>query len=70
VVVCALTIIEAVHAGTNKARLNGVLSGLRAVPVGDEEAKASSSLLTEAGPGPARGCVRCALCDRGVLSLS
>src|SRR5690625_3551823 len=45
VVICALTIIEAVHARTNKARLNWVLSGLRAVPVGDEEAKAASALL-------------------------
>lgn len=50
VVICALTIIEAVHARTNKARLNRVLSGLRTVPVGDEEAKAASALLTGAGP--------------------
>ncbi|WP_052865719.1 DNA-binding protein [Streptomyces niger] len=49
VVICALTIIEAVHGRTNKARLNWVLSGLRAVPVGDEEAKAASSLLLQAG---------------------
>lgn len=49
VVICALTIIEAVHARTNKARLNWVLSGLRAVPVGDEEAKAASALLMEVG---------------------
>ncbi|KAB8163363.1 DNA-binding protein [Streptomyces sp. 3MP-14] len=49
VVISALTIIEAVHARTNKARLNWVLSGLRAVPVGDEEAKAASALLMAAG---------------------
>lgn len=49
VVICALTIIEAVHARTSKARLNWVLSGLRTVPVGDEEAKAASALLTGAG---------------------
>ncbi|MQS40131.1 PIN domain-containing protein [Streptomyces katsurahamanus] len=49
VVICALTIIEAVHARTNKARLSWLLSGLRVVPVGDEEAKAASALLMEAG---------------------
>ncbi|MFJ8658399.1 DNA-binding protein [Streptomyces sp. NPDC093795] len=49
VVICALTIIEAVHARTNKARLSWVLSGLRVVPVGDEEAKAASTLLLEVG---------------------
>lgn len=49
VVISALTIIEAVHARTNKARLGWVLSGLRAVPVGDEEAKAASALLMGAG---------------------
>ncbi|MDE3724013.1 DNA-binding protein [Nocardiopsis sp. N85] len=49
VVICALTIIEAVHTRTNKARLNWVLSGLRTVPVGDEEAKAASALLMGAG---------------------
>ncbi|MEE1727554.1 sporulation protein, partial [Streptomyces sp. BE282] len=45
VVISALTIIEAVHARTNKSRLNWVLSGLRVVPVGDEEARAASKLL-------------------------
>ncbi|MFI6725164.1 DNA-binding protein [Streptomyces sp. R-74717] len=49
VVISALTIIEAVHARTNKARLAWVLSGLRTVPVGDEEAKAASALLMAAG---------------------
>ncbi|MFD4317647.1 PIN domain-containing protein [Streptomyces sp. NPDC058548] len=49
VVLSALTIIEAVHVRTNKARLNWVLSGLRVVPVGDEEARAASALLTETG---------------------
>ncbi|MER7044355.1 PIN domain-containing protein [Streptomyces jumonjinensis] len=49
VVICALTIIEAVHARTDKTRLSWLLSGLRVVPVGDEEAKAASALLMEAG---------------------
>lgn len=49
VVVCALTIIEAVHTRTNKARLNWILSGLRVISVGDEEARAASALLMEAG---------------------
>ncbi|MGW3561158.1 DNA-binding protein [Streptomyces sp. NPDC000963] len=49
VVISALTVIEAVHARTNRARLNWVLSGLRVVPVGDEEARAASALLMEAG---------------------
>jgi predicted nucleic acid-binding protein len=41
VVISALTIIEVVHVRTNKSRLNWVLSGLRVVPVGDEEARAA-----------------------------
>ncbi|MCY1140734.1 hypothetical protein OWR29_22275 [Actinoplanes sp. Pm04-4] len=45
VVISALTIIEAVYARTNESRLNRVLSGLRVIPVGDEEARASSRLL-------------------------
>lgn len=49
VVISSLTIIEVVQAGTNKSRLNGVLSGLRVVPGGDEEARAASKLLMEAG---------------------
>ncbi|MGW6968181.1 DNA-binding protein [Streptomyces zaomyceticus] len=49
VVISALTVIEAVHARTNKTRLNWVLSGLRVVPVGDEEARAASALLIETG---------------------
>ncbi|GHE13122.1 DNA-binding protein [Streptomyces alanosinicus] len=49
VVICALTIIEAVHARTNSARLSWLLSGLRVTPVGDEEAKAASALLMGAG---------------------
>ncbi|WP_282697576.1 DNA-binding protein [Streptomyces sp. CC208A] len=49
VVICALTIIEAVHARTDKARLNWLLSGLRVIPVGDEEAKAASALLMGVG---------------------
>ncbi|MFF3691991.1 DNA-binding protein [Streptomyces sp. NPDC002221] len=49
VVISALTIIEAVHTHTNKSRLDWVLSGLRVVPVGDEEARAASKLLMNAG---------------------
>jgi hypothetical protein len=49
VVVSALTIIEAVHRRTDKARLAWVLSGVRIVPIGDEEAKAASTLLINAG---------------------
>ncbi|MFD7662510.1 DNA-binding protein [Streptomyces sp. NPDC059788] len=49
VVICSLTIIEAVHARTNKARLSWLLSGLRVIPVGDEEAKTASALLMGAG---------------------
>jgi predicted nucleic acid-binding protein len=48
-VVSALTIIEAVHARTHKARLNWVLSGLRVIPVGEEDATAASKLLMDAG---------------------
>jgi predicted nucleic acid-binding protein len=48
-VVSALTIIQAVHARTHKARLNWVLSGLRVIPVGEEEATAASRLLMDAG---------------------
>ena len=49
VVISALTIIEAVHARTNQSRLSWVLSGLRVIPVGDEEAKAASRLLVIVG---------------------
>ncbi|GAA2660564.1 hypothetical protein GCM10009864_29630 [Streptomyces lunalinharesii] len=42
VAISALTVIEAAHARANKSRLNWVLSGLRVVPVGDEEARAAS----------------------------
>ncbi|MFJ7066421.1 PIN domain-containing protein [Streptomyces sp. NPDC101115] len=45
VVVCALTVIEAVHARTDRARVAWLLSGLRVVPAGEEEAKAASELL-------------------------
>lgn len=49
VVISALTIIEAAHRRIDKARLAWVLSGLRVVSVGDEEAKAASALLISAG---------------------
>ncbi|MFI2369139.1 DNA-binding protein [Streptomyces sp. NPDC018833] len=49
VVISALTIIEAAHRRTDKARLTRVLSGMRIVHVGDEEAKAASAMLINAG---------------------
>ncbi|MCL6736767.1 hypothetical protein [Streptomyces neyagawaensis] len=49
VAVSALTIIEAVHRRTDRARLTGILSGVRIVPVGDEEARAASAMLMSAG---------------------
>ncbi|MER6069485.1 DNA-binding protein [Streptomyces sp. NPDC001852] len=49
VVVSALTLIESAHSRVNKARLAWALSGMRIVPVGDEEAKAASALLIGAG---------------------
>ncbi|CAM5227259.1 PIN domain-containing protein [Streptomyces hirsutus] len=49
VVISALTIIEAAHRRTDKARLAWVLSGVRIVPIGDEEAKAASAILIGTG---------------------
>ncbi|MFD5317834.1 DNA-binding protein [Streptomyces sp. NPDC127098] len=49
VVTSALTIIEATHRRTDRARLAWVLSGTRVVHVGDAEAKAASALLMDAG---------------------
>ncbi|WP_405726644.1 DNA-binding protein [Streptomyces sp. NBC_01537] len=49
VVISALTIIEATNRRTDKARLAWVLSGVRIVHIGDEEAKAASALLINAG---------------------
>ncbi|MFD8005303.1 DNA-binding protein [Streptomyces mirabilis] len=49
VVISALTIIEAVHSRTDGARLAWVLSGMRIVHIGDEEAKAASAMLIGAG---------------------
>ncbi|WP_159767714.1 DNA-binding protein [Streptomyces sp. HM190] len=49
VAVSALTIIEAVHRRTDRARLAWILSGVRIVPVGDEEARAASAMLMSAG---------------------
>jgi predicted nucleic acid-binding protein len=49
VVISALTIIEAVHARTDRARLKWLLSGLRIVPICDEDAKAASDMLIGAG---------------------
>jgi hypothetical protein len=49
VVISALTIIEAAHRRTDKARLAWILSGVRIVHIGDEEAKAASAMLVNAG---------------------
>ncbi|MDB1086450.1 DNA-binding protein [Streptomyces sp. ACA25] len=49
VVISALTIIEAVHRRTDKARLAWVLSGVRIMHLGDDEAKAASAMLINAG---------------------
>lgn len=49
VVISALTIIEVAHRRADKARLAWALSGMRIVPVGDEEAKAASAMLINAG---------------------
>ncbi|MFF0397267.1 DNA-binding protein [Streptomyces sp. NPDC005248] len=49
VTISALTIIEAAHPRTEKARLAWVLSGVRIVHIGDEEAKAASAMLINAG---------------------
>lgn len=49
VVVSALTVIEAVHAKTNRARLAWLLSGIRIESVDESSAKAVSDLLIESG---------------------
>lgn len=49
VVVSALTVIEAVHAKTNRARLAWLLSGIRVEAVDESTAKLVSDLLIEAG---------------------
>ncbi|MEV0614968.1 DNA-binding protein [Nonomuraea sp. NPDC050404] len=49
VVISALTIIEAAHRRTNRSRLTWLLSGMRIVHIGEEEAKAASDLLAAAG---------------------
>lgn len=49
VVISALTVIEAVHRRTEKARLAWVLPGVRIVHIGDEEAKAASAMLIDTG---------------------
>ncbi|MGW5438666.1 DNA-binding protein [Nocardia asteroides] len=47
VVVSALTVIEAAHAKTNRARLSWLLSGMRIEPVDETAAKGASDLLIE-----------------------
>ncbi|WP_127936476.1 DNA-binding protein [Nonomuraea polychroma] len=48
-VISALTLIEAAHRRMNKSRLAWLLSGMRIVHVGEEEAKAASAMLIAAG---------------------
>ncbi|GGO69455.1 DNA-binding protein [Nonomuraea cavernae] len=48
-VISALTVIEATHRRTDKTRLAWLLSGMRIVHVGEEEAKAASALRIGAG---------------------
>ncbi|WP_378739192.1 DNA-binding protein [Nocardia brasiliensis] len=49
VVISALTIIEATHRKTDRARLAWLLSALRIEPVDDAAAKGASALLMEVG---------------------
>ena len=49
VVISALTVIEAVHRRTDKSRLAWLLSGVRIVHIGDEEARTASAMLINAG---------------------
>ncbi|WP_280409495.1 DNA-binding protein [Nocardia brasiliensis] len=49
VVISALTIIEAAHRKTDRARLSWLLSALRVESVDDRTAKAASALLLGAG---------------------
>ncbi|MEU7140740.1 DNA-binding protein [Nocardia sp. NPDC046473] len=49
VVISALTIVEASHRKTDKARLAWLLSALRVEQVDEASAKAASALLLEAG---------------------
>ncbi|MFF4529856.1 DNA-binding protein [Streptomyces sp. NPDC001407] len=49
VVISALTVIEATHRRTHRARLAWALSGMRIAHIGDEEAKAASELLLNTG---------------------
>ncbi|WP_278262605.1 DNA-binding protein [Nocardia sp. AG03] len=49
VVVSALTVIEAVHAKTNRARLAWLLSGIRVEAVDESTARLVSQLLIESG---------------------
>ncbi|MFI6787777.1 DNA-binding protein [Nonomuraea sp. NPDC050383] len=49
VVTSSLTLVEATHRRTNQARLAWLLSGMRIVHVGEEEARAASTMLVAAG---------------------
>ena len=69
-VVSALAIIEAVHARTHKARLNWVLSGLRVIPVGEEEARAASKLLMNAGLHGHKYAINAAVAEAGAPPAS
>ncbi|MFJ9627966.1 PIN domain-containing protein [Streptomyces sp. NPDC101175] len=49
IVVCANTIIEVTHAGTNMPRLNWLLSRVKIEPVTAQLAKAAANLLKDTG---------------------
>ncbi|WP_327404188.1 PIN domain-containing protein [Streptomyces sp. NBC_01288] len=49
IVVCANTVIEVTHAGTNMPRLNGLLSQVKIEPVTAQAAKAAAKLLKDTG---------------------
>jgi predicted nucleic acid-binding protein len=66
VVISALTIIEAAHRRTDRARLNWILSGMRIVPVGDHEAKAASDLLISAGLHGHKYAINAAMAERAM----
>lgn len=49
VMYCAMTLIEAVHARTDRACLNWLLPALRSEAVTDENARAAAALLADTG---------------------
>lgn len=62
VVVCAMTVIEAVHAKTDQAALRWTLSLLTVEPVTAQIATAASALLADAGLHGHRHAIDAAVC--------